>query len=243
MYKPLGVTSAHVVAIIKATLLSEQSAPGFRRSRQLKVGHGGTLDKCAEGVLVVGVGEDCKKLGFFQNKSIKSYKVTGCLGVTTDTLDRDGVITERRDCSHINHDTLTRALQGFHGVITQTPPLYSALKHQGKRLSDHVREAQTTGVTLHLPSKARQVTIKSISLQDYNSPSFSLTVTCSSGTYVRSLIRDVAESLNTVGYMTHLVRTSVGPFTLQHALRQDQDGHWTLDSIHSAVNNSQSLFS
>ncbi len=249
VYKPLGVTSAEVIAALKHTLLSQQGLmtqqqdTSRRRRRRrtdssLKVGHGGTLDKHAEGVLVVGIGDYCKKLGLFQNNCIKSYEVMGRLGVTTDSLDCDGVVVERKDYTHVTHDKLASALHSFHGVITQVPPLYSALKHKGRRLSDYAREAKATGTTLDLPPKLREVNISSITLLNFNPPSFSLAVTCSSGTYMRSLVRDIAKALNTVGYMTHLTRTSVGPFTLQHALKQDQDRLWTLDSIRSAVSDS-----
>ena len=247
MYKPPGITSADVTQKLKQTLFSQLQAVkdgvqprkrySYSHKTLFKVGHGGTLDKFAEGILVIGIGEDCKQLSRFQNDTIKSYEVIGRLGVTTDSLDCDGTETESKEWTHITKSDLEHALRSFHGEITQSAPLYSALKYKGRSLSDYAREAKTTGTTVDIPPKLRQVTIYSLTLKDFSPPSFSVAVTCSSGTYMRCLVRDIAQSLDTVGYVTHLCRTAVGPFTLQHALRPDTDEErlWSLESIKSAL--------
>lgn len=245
VYKPSGITSAEVTNILKAVLVSEARShspsnsrssnrgdpKGVSNSAKVKVGHGGTLDKFAEGVLIIGIGEDCKKLGFFQMSVNKCYTVTGRLGVTTDSLDPSGLVTNTKEWKHINEITLLDTLQQFHGQITQSVPMYSAAKHLGKRLSDYARESQEHGI--QLPSKL--VRIHSISLLNFNPPDFHMSVCCSSGTYMRALVRDIAESLNTVGHVVHLCRTSQGPFTLDHAIHPDMDGQWSLASIQAAI--------
>ncbi len=241
VYKPPGITSSDVTQKLKQTLLSQLQTAGVQPrksySPNFKVGHGGTLDKFAEGILVIGIGEDCKQLRRFQNNTIKSYEVIGRLGVTTDSLDCDGAETESKEWTHITTSMLEHALQSFHGETTQSAPLYSALKYKGRSSSDYAREAKTTGITIDIPPKVRLITISSLTLKDFSPPSFSVAVTCSSGTYMRSLVRDIAESLDTVGYVTHLCRTAVGPFTLQHALRADTEEEelWSLESIKSAL--------
>ena len=242
VYKPPGITSAEVTNILKAVLVSEPKShgqlnsstgdlKGLNNSATVKVGHGGTLDKFAEGVLIIGMGEDCKKLGYFQKSVNKCYTVTGRLGVTTDSLDPSGLVTETKEWKHINEITLFDTLQQFHGQITQSIPLYSAVKHKGKRLSDYARESQEHDI----PLPSRLVRIHSISLLSFNPPDFHISVCCSSGTYVRALVRDIAEKLNTVGHVVHLCRTSQGPFTLDHAIHPDMDGQWSLDSIKAAI--------
>ena len=204
----------------------------LRNSPWLKVGHGGTLDKSAEGVLVVGIGDDCKKLSTYLHSVDKSYTVTGRLGIATDTLDGSGEVTEERSCDHVMKEDLAKTLVDFEGEISQVPPLYSALKHGGKRFSDRAREAAGQGASCDITPEPRQVTIHSIRLTEFNSPHFTIEVSCGSGTYMRSLIRDIGSKLGTVAHTEHLVRTQHGPFCLEDALPESK---WTLSDISSAI--------
>ena len=201
----------------------------------MKVGHGGTLDKSAEGVLVIGVGEDCKKLSSFLHNVDKEYTVTGRLGVATDTLDGSGSVTEEKLWEHVTKQDLETALVDFQGEIAQVPPVYSALKFEGKRMSDHAREASELGAACDLTPKSRQVTIHSLTLTDFNPPCFTIEVSCGSGTYMRSLVRDIGIKLGTVAHMEYLCRTRQGPFSLEDALCQSK---WTVADIEVAIDRS-----
>lgn len=222
VHKPRGLTSADVTNRIKK-ILSEGASRGGRKS--LKVGHGGTLDRSAEGVLVIGVGEDCRRLANFL-KGEKWYKVTGELGKATDTYDSEGSVTCTKDFDHISSCHLQVALKAFEGQILQTPPLFSALKRNGRRLSDLARE----GVVMDV--KPRPVVIHSITLDSLMAPFFTLSVHCSSGTYIRSLIHDIGMRSGTVAHVRELCRMRQGQFVLDDAL---DEGDWTLQNIMIAI--------
>ena len=244
VYKPPGITSADAVERIKHILLPSwnthgattleskmpESNPKFHRAKRprhrLKVGHGGTLDKLAEGVLVIGVGEDCKKLSGYLEGS-KTYEAIGKLGEETDTLDSGGVVIAEKPFDHIQQSDLEKVLQGFEGNITQITPVYSAVKQNGIRLSDLARG----GKLITPPHK--QVCVHSVSLLDYSPPYFKIYVECSAGTYIRSLIRDIGEKLGSKAHVTYLCRTRQGPFSIGGALRESQ---WNIDNIEEAVN-------
>ena len=203
----------------------------------MKVGHGGTLDKPAEGVLVVGVGEDCKKLSTFLHDVDKGYTVTGKLGSATSTLDSSGEVTEEKPWENITREDLEKVLLDFQGEICQVPPLFSALKVNGKRLSDHARKAGAHGVECEVQPQPRMVNVHSIILTSFTPPCFTIEVLCGSGTYMRSLVRDIGAKLGTVAHMEHLCRTRHGPFSLEDALCQSK---WTLDEIEAAIEKSRS---
>lgn len=186
---------------------------------------------------MVGIGEDCKKLSTFLHNVNKGYTVTGKLGVATDTLDGTGDVTEEKPWEHITRQDLEKVLVDFHGEVTQVPPLYSALKVGGKRLSDRAREASAQGKACDVAPQPRQVTIHSISLTEFNPPHFTVKVLCGSGTYMRSLVRDIGTKLGTVAHMEHLHRTQHGPFSLDDALCKSK---WTVSDIQSAIDNSSS---
>lgn len=217
--KPVGLTSAAVTIRIKTVLTNRTGFP-------VKVGHGGTLDKSARGVLVIGLGKDCKKL----TKAIgedKSYECTGELGTATDSYDAEGKVVHWASWQHVRRSDLEKVLTThFSGVITQTPPTYSALKWKGKRLSDLARR----GVLI--AAKPRQVTIHSISLLDFQPPLFTISVTSSSGTYIRSIVHDIGQRLASAAYVKALCRTRQGSFTLEHALEEKE---WTYENIQDAI--------
>ena len=201
VYKPRGLTSADVTNRIKKILI-DGVAMGDRRKAP-KVGHGGTLDRSAEGVLVIGIGEDCKRLVRFLVGS-KWYEVTGEFGKATDTYDSEGVVTSSKPFNHIVPHNLQAILRSFEGQILQTPPRYSALKKNGRRLSDLARQGTLVDV------EPRPVVIHSIALQSLVLPHFTLRVHCSSGTYIRSLVHDIGMKAGSVAHVRELCRTRQG---------------------------------
>lgn len=229
VFKPAGLTSAAVTNAIKRVLLppsQELSVSEYRAAwRNLKVGHGGTLDKQAEGVLVIGIGEDCKRLRQFLLGD-KCYECIGELGRSTDTYNTEGSITSEKPFTHIQIEDFENVLKTFQGDVMQIPPVYSAIKRGGKRLSDLARQ----GVCVSPPP--RLVTIHSISLLSLQLPHFSLSVSCSSGTYIRSLIHDIGQKLGSAAHMVYLCRTKQGPFLEENALREHK---WTVDDIGRAI--------
>ena len=226
VYKPVGLTSSNVVHKIKHILVNQLQV----RPADLKVGHGGTLDKDAEGVLVIGIGSGCKQLTRFIHCD-KVYVATGMFGITTDTLDISGTITDQKPFDHVSENNLINTLKSFKGQILQVPPLYSALKFNGVRASDLARSGIST---VDMKSKERFITIHSIALSKCPSfPLFDFIVSCSSGTYIRSLIRDIAEQLDTVACMKHLCRIKQGPYGMNSVLREDE---WTYLRIMDSLN-------
>eukprot|EP00127_Corallochytrium_limacisporum_P001949 Clim_evm104s88 gene=Clim_evmTU104s88 len=173
--KPSGLTSADVVAAIKKSIVKQailaakhkEGPPVKGRNQQFKVGHGGTLDMAAEGILVIGVGKGCKQLHHFL-KGTKEYEATGVLGKETPSLDADTDVTKVMPFEHITEDQLQSVCRKYKGEISQIPPLYSALKVGGKRASDLVREGEQ--VTL----QTRQVMIHSCTVQSFQPPEFSI---------------------------------------------------------------------
>ena len=223
MLKPAGVTSADVTNRLKAVIVegARKKCPGVT-IKQIKVGHGGTLDKAASGVLVVGVGEDCKKLSTFL-KSEKLYECVGKLGEATDTRDVEGKVVEKASWEHVKEADIVKALkEHFCGEISQIPPVYSALKRGRKRASDLAREG-----VVFIPAP-RKVTIYSIKLMKFQPPFFKISVHCSSGTYIRSIVHDLGQHLDTAAHVTELCRTRQASFSLDSALSEHD---WTFQNI------------
>ena len=217
--KPVGLTSAAVTNRIKAVLRN-------RAGIQIKVGHGGTLDKSARGVLVIGLGKDCKQLTKALDEN-KYYECVGELGIATDSYDAEGEVVQRAPWHHVRRSDLEGVLTAhFTGEITQSPPTYSALKWKGTRLSDLARRG------VYITPKPRQVIIHSISLLDFQPPLFTISVTCSSGTYIRSIVHDIGQHLGSVAHVKALCRTRQGDFTLEHALEEKE---WTYENIQDAI--------
>jgi tRNA pseudouridine55 synthase len=228
--KPVGSGSTDIVSAVKRAL----RAGGYPK---LKVGHGGTLDPLASGMLPVALGEATKLCGRMLD-SDKVYEFTIRFGAETSTLDAEGEVvatSERRP----SLDEVEAVLGRFTGEIEQVPPIYSALKVGGRRAYDLARagaevELQPRRVTIHsLSVRAEPVEALTSSLAEKKkeSPSTSsrrtvgevtLTASVSKGTYIRSLARDIAYALDTVGHVSHLRRTKAGPFTLQPAISLDK---------------------
>jgi len=227
--KPLELGSTQAVGAVKRNL-REAGLLGKGKNK-LKVGHGGTLDPLATGVLPIAIGEATKLCGRMLDAT-KIYEFTIGFGSETETLDVEGDVTETSD----HRPTLTEVeavLPQFTGPIEQIPPKYSALKIDGKRAYDLAR----AGVAVEM--KLRGVTIYSLTIRhpelvsgspevlkqvqdDEPLAEITLTAKVSKGTYIRSLARDIARALNTVGHVTMLRRTKAGPFTLKQAISLDK---------------------
>jgi tRNA pseudouridine(55) synthase len=196
--KPAGWTSFDVVKKVRGII------------KEKKVGHAGTLDPFAEGVLVLGTGPDTKKLTDITTAS-KIYRAELTLGKATDTQDRDGKIIAEAPVSELTRETIDAVLASFVGTQEQIPPMYSAKKVNGQRLYKLARKNKT------VERDPVTITIDQISLLDYTEPVITFEVTCSKGTYVRALGADIAAKLGTVGHLTALVRTSVGAYHIANA--------------------------
>ena len=186
--------------------------------RQKKIGHTGTLDPDAVGVLVVCLGTGTKLVEMLTDHD-KEYIAVVKLGVTTDTQDLSGTVLEERPVE-VSLDEVRSALQAFQGSYDQIPPMYSAIKVGGKRLYELARKGE------EVERKPRQVEIKAISLLDATdfdtTHTFTMEVKCSKGTYIRTLCQDIGERLGCGAAMAHLTRTAVGAFHLESAMTLDQ---------------------
>ena len=204
--KPLGLGSTQAVSVIKR-LLREAGEP------KTKVGHGGTLDPLATGVLPIALGEATKVAGRMLGAT-KQYAFTIRFGEETDTLDGEGKVVGKSDVVP-NADQLQAVLPRFTGEISQVPPAYSALKVGGKAAYARARAGE------NIELKPRTVTIREIRLISDSANQASLLATVSKGTYIRSLARDIAHALGTVGHVTDLRRTRAGPLSLERAVSLD----------------------
>jgi len=209
VYKPKGMTSHDVVSFV-------------RRNLHIKrVGHTGTLDPDAEGVLPILVGK-ATKLSDLLTAEEKQYIARVCLGVVTDTDDASGTILETKTVA-VKENDVKEAVAQFLGDIEQIPPMYSAIKVGGKKLYQLARQGVVT------ERKARKVTIHSASVSNFDGTSFDLAVHCSKGTYIRALCRDIGAYLKTGACMSSLIRTKSGMFCKENAV--------TLHEIEQAVKN------
>ena len=199
VYKEQGYTSHDVVAKLRGIL------------KQKKIGHTGTLDPAAEGVLPVCLGKATKVCELLTDKD-KTYQAVLHLGVVTDTQDMTGEILEQKDAA-VSEAEVREAILGFVGEYAQVPPMYSALKVNGKKLCDLAREGKT------VERKARKIKILEIKIDQIALPFVTMTVTCSKGTYIRTLCHDIGEKLGCGGCMESLLRTRVSSFTLKDSLK------------------------
>ena len=201
--KPIGWTSFDVVKKVKNI------------TQHKKVGHGGTLDPFASGVLVLGTDKDTKKLSSITN-SDKSYIAELQLGKSTNTLDTEGDIIEEGIIPDLNEEKIVKVLDAFLGTQKQRPPMFSAKKHKGVRLYKLARKK----IEVHRDEV--DITINDISLVSLLSNKIIFNVDCSKGTYLRVLGSDIAKSLGTIGYLTNLKRTRVGDFSIEDSLSIDK---------------------
>ncbi len=204
--KPLGLASTQAVAAVKRNL--REAGLG-----KVKVGHGGTLDPLATGVLPIALGEATKLAGRMLDAS-KEYAFTIAFGTETDTLDLEGCTTAHSEVKPAPSE-VEAVLERFTGGIEQVPPVYSALKVDGQRAYDRARAGETVEM------KAREVIIHSLRLDASDVNSATLIAHVSKGTYIRSLARDIAYALGTVGHVSMLRRLRAGPFGLDVAISLD----------------------
>ena len=197
--KPIDLTSHDVVGQIR------------RLSSMRRVGHAGTLDPLATGVLLLGIGRATRLLEYLLGLP-KVYETAVRLGQTTNTYDAEGEIVAERPFAHLTLADIAAVLDRFRGPIQQTPPLYSAVKKDGRPLYKLAR----AGLEVDVP--AREVVIEELTVLAWMPPTLRLRVACSSGTYIRTLGHDIGAALGCGGYLTALRRTAVGGFTLDQAM-------------------------
>ncbi|CAH1763454.1 10686_t:CDS:2 [Entrophospora sp. SA101] len=234
--KPTGRTSTFYLNGIKRNFFKEEQKLDSTRNKKkgIKIGHGGTLDPLASGVLVIGINDGCKSLSKFYGCD-KVYSATGLFGFATDTYDCQGEVIKEASADHITKENLIQAISKFQGEIKQLPPLYSALKMDGRRLYDYARKGQS----LPREIEPRPITIHSISLLEFTTdqiptptasllqlkssplpspsskhPIFKIHISCSGGTYIRSLVHDIGEALGSCAHVIELKRIQQGEFLL-----------------------------
>ena len=196
--KPRGMTSHDMVAAVRRIL-------GMRT-----VGHTGTLDPEASGVLVLCLGESTQFARFFETLE-KTYWTVLQLGICTDTQDATGTVTCQREVPALTRTQLHNVLKGFQGLLQQVPPMYSAVKYRGQRLYRLARQGKT------VTRQARDIFIRRLELLDQRGTQITLSVTCSKGTYIRTLGEDIGLALGCGAHVLHLQRCRVGHFSLQGA--------------------------
>ena len=200
IYKEKGFTSHDVVAKLRGIV------------KQKKIGHTGTLDPDAEGVLPVCFGKATKLCDMLTDKD-KTYETVLLLGKTTDTQDISGEVLKEGETQQITEERLREVIHSFEGAYAQIPPMYSALKVNGKKLYELAREGK------EVERKARNVTIYHIKIKEIQMPRVRMEVKCSKGTYIRTLCHDIGEALGCGGCMEELLRTQVERFELKDSIR------------------------
>ena len=213
IHKPAGMTSMDVIRIVR------------RLTGQKKVGHGGTLDPDATGVLPICIGRATRFIDrFVQGRKV--YEATARFGSATDTYDASGRVTAESDASLVTRETIEAALPAFVGEITQVPPMYSAVMVKGVRLYKLARAGK------EVEREARDVVVYGIDINSWESPVLGLRIECGSGFYARSVIHDLGLSLDNTAHLTKLVRSRVGRFDLDDAVtlgeleRLTDAGNW-----------------
>ncbi len=202
IYKPKGMTSHDVVAVLR------------RLTKIKQIGHTGTLDPFAEGVLPVCIGKATRLIEYLEDD--KEYLATVQFGTATTTYDLEGEVTSTSD-KKITKEELLNALEGFRGEISQLPPIYSAIKVKGKKLYEYARKGEDVEI------QPRQVTIEKLELKNFNEEkqTAELLIACSKGTYIRSIAHDLGQSVNCGGHLIKLIRTKAGSFTVEKSVPLD----------------------
>lgn len=200
--KPLGITSHDVVDNVR------------KITKTTKVGHSGSLDPLASGVLLVCIGKATKIIRFLPED--KRYEGTIKLGEKTDTYDTEGKVIKRGNWESISPEQITDQIIHFSGEINQTPPIYSAIKINGKKSYELARAGKQVKI------KSRKVTIYSFTIQDINLPLVKFRIHCSAGTYIRSIANDLGENLGCYGHLIALRRTRIGKFSIDDSVTLDE---------------------
>jgi tRNA pseudouridine55 synthase len=202
--KPLKWTSFQVVNKIRWEIKQKFNL------KKIKVGHAGTLDPLATGLLILCTGKFTKKIDTFQAQE-KEYTGTITIGATTPSYDLETEINETFATNHITHESINDATKQFIGTIAQKPPIFSAIKKDGKRLYELARAGETTEI------KPRKVTISEFEITNIALPKIDFKVVCSKGTYIRSLAYDFGNALNSGAHLSTLRRTKIGNFNVSDA--------------------------
>lgn len=206
--KPLKWTSFQAVNKIRWHIKQKYGL------KKIKVGHAGTLDPLATGLLIICTGKETKNIATYQGQ-IKEYTGTFTIGATTPSYDLETPINERFAINHITDELLTKTTQKFIGKIDQKPPIFSAIKKDGKRLYELARKGETTEIA------ARKVSINEFELTKTILPEIDFRVVCSKGTYIRALANDFGLALNSGAHLSSLRRTKIGEFSVNNSLSID----------------------
>ncbi len=211
--KPLTWTSFNLVAKVKYPLLRKL------RIKKLKVGHAGTLDPLATGVMIICTGKATKRIEEFQYQT-KEYIASIKLGATTPSFDLEGTVDATFPTAHITHELVEEVLNKFVGSIEQILPAFSACKVDGERAYELARAGREVEL------KPKTLVIDEIELLECNLPDIKIRVVCSKGTYIRALARDIGEALNSGAHLTGLIRTRVGDITLDRCMEIEDFVEW-----------------
>ena len=206
--KPLGWTSFNLVNRVRGVLSRHLGV------KKLKVGHAGTLDPLASGVMILCTGKNTKLIESFQYQT-KEYVATIKLGATTPSFDLETEIDAEYPTEHITEELVKETLAKFIGEIQQIPPTYSAIKINGKRAYEYARKGDEVEL------KPKTLVIDEIELLEYKMPEIVVRVVCSKGTYIRALARDIGEALQSGGHLTALRRTRIGDIRVENCLQYD----------------------
>jgi len=203
--KPLNWTSFQAVNKIKYALINKVGLP-----KKFKIGHAGTLDPLASGLLLICTGKFTKKISELQGQA-KEYTGTFFIGATTPSYDLETEIDEKYPITHIDEGLIHETVKQFLGEIDQKPPIYSAIKKDGVRLYEHARAGETIEI------ESRKTTIYDFEITRINLPEIDFRVVCSKGTYIRSLAYDFGKALNSGAHLTALRRTKIGDYHVENA--------------------------
>lgn len=215
--KPYGWTSFDAVKRLRGVMLRRMGI------KKMKVGHAGTLDPLASGVMIIVTGKSTKLIDSLQN-GVKEYIATVALGATTPSFDLETEIDATYPTEHITRESVEEALRRFVGRIEQVPPAFSACKVDGKRAYKMARKGKTVEL------KPKVLVIDEIELLDFSPTEIRIRVVCSKGTYIRALARDIGEALGSGAHLTALRRTRVGDATIDRCLSLDE-AVWMLQNV------------
>lgn len=207
--KPLTWSSFNAVNKIKWAILKKY------KLKKIKVGHAGTLDPLATGLLLICTGKFTKKIQDLQGQ-IKEYTGTITLGGSTPSYDLETEVDQTFETAHITEDLIKETTQHFIGDIMQYPPVFSALKKDGKRLYEFAREGEQVEI------QPRQITINTFEITEIRFPEVDFRVVCSKGTYIRSLAHDFGKALNSGGHLSALRRTKIGDYSVEDAISPEE---------------------
>lgn len=206
--KPLTWTSFQVVNKIRGAIKKQFDL------KKIKVGHAGTLDPLATGLLILCTGKFTKKIDEFQAQ-LKEYTGTFTVGSTTPSYDLETAVNEHFSIDHLTEDLIVKATNQFIGEIEQKPPIFSAIKKDGKRLYELARAGETTEI------KSRKVSIYTFEIINIDLPKIEFKIVCSKGTYIRSLANDFGKFLNSGAHLSSLRRTKIGNYSVKNAISID----------------------